>query len=57
MYSKSGTVKSTNPLRILLDGESVEKEFKRLESYVPKINDRVILIVHGSSYVVIGSVI
>lgn len=56
MYSKSGTVTRVNPLTVVLDGENTGKEFKKLDSYVPKINDRVLLIPHGSSYVILGGV-
>jgi len=56
MY-KSGTVTSVSPFLVTLDGENTGKTFKRLDSYEPKLNDRVILIEHGSSYVVLGSVI
>ena len=56
MYNKSGTVTSVNPLLVVLDGEDAAREFKKLSSYEPKLNDRVILIQHGSSYVILGGV-
>lgn len=56
MYNKSGTVTSVSPLLVVLDGEDTAREFKKLSSYEPKLNDRVILIQHGSSYVVLGGV-
>lgn len=58
MYkSKSGTVVSVEPFTVLLDGESIAKSFKRLKSYIPQIDDRVICISDGDSYIVIGGVI
>ncbi|MGP1411481.1 MAG: hypothetical protein ACTTKD_06570 [Peptoanaerobacter stomatis] len=56
MYNKSGTVTSVSPFLVVLDGEETGREFKKLSSYEPKLNDRVILISHGSSYVVLGGV-
>lgn len=57
MYSRAGTVTSVSPFLVILDGEDTGKEFKRLSSYEPRLNDRVLLIPHGSSYVVLGGVI
>ena len=54
--SKAGTVISVSPFLVILDRENTGKTFKKINSYNPKINDRVILIEHGSSYVVIGGV-
>ena len=56
MYNKSGTVTSVSPLLVVLDGEDTGREFKKLSSYEPKLNDRVLLIPHGSSYLILGGV-
>lgn len=54
---RAGTVTSVNPFLVVLDGETVGKTFKRLDSYNVKINDRVICVQEGTSYVVLGGVI
>lgn len=50
-------IKSTG-LTILIDGEteSTKKDYLFLGSYVPKVNDRVLIARIGSSYVVLGNV-
>ena len=56
MY-RAGTVKRTEPFLVLLDGDDVERSFKRLGSYIPSINDRVIAIKEGTSYIILGNVV
>ena len=58
---KLGTVDSidnTNGLSILLDGEisSTIKKYKYLASYIPAVNDRVLIEECGKSYVVLGKI-
>ena len=57
-----GTVTEINAnggLKILLDGEATAttKTYKYLSSYVPKVNDRVLIEEIGDSYVILGSLI
>ncbi|EHL13121.1 hypothetical protein HMPREF9629_00421 [Peptoanaerobacter stomatis] len=56
MY-RAGIVKKTDPFLVLLDGDNTAKSFKRLESYAPKADDRVIAIKEGTSYIILGSVV
>lgn len=51
------TIKSTG-LSILIDGETeaTKKDYLFLGSYIPKVNDRVLIARIGSSYVVLGNV-
>lgn len=50
-------IKSTG-LSILIDGEAepTKKDYLFLGSYIPKVNDRVLIARIGSSYVVLGNI-
>ncbi len=55
-----GTVAAVDSagVQILIDGESTPttKKYKRLSSYSPVVNDRVLIAEIGGSYVVLGKV-
>lgn len=54
-----GTVTSVSPFYIQFDGESTPsaRQYKKLSSYAPSINDRVVLIQDKNIYVCIGKVV
>ena len=56
MY-RAGTVKRTEPCFFFVVGGDVGRSFKRLGSYIPSINDRVIAIKEGTSYIILGNVV
>ena len=58
---KLGTIKSvdsTYGVTILFDGEEepTTKKYKHLKSYLPSVNDRVVVEECGGSYIVLGSI-
>ena len=57
---KLATVTSTSGgVSVQFDGETTPsaKKYKRLASYSPTVNDRVLLIKAGGTYVIIGKVV
>jgi hypothetical protein len=58
MMKKYAVVTQANPLRIRFDGETVASDalYKRLASYNPRLNDRVVVDVDNGKYLVLGEV-
>ena len=57
---KLGTVTSTSGgVFVRFDGETTasQKSYKRLASYSPAVNDRVLLIKVGGTYIILGRVV
>lgn len=52
-------VDETNGLKVLIDGETSTstKKYSYLASYVPAVNDRVVIEEIGGSYVIIGKIV
>lgn len=61
-YYKLGTIDTAHTSgspKVTFDGESVvsTKTYTRLSSYTPTANDRVLLLVVGATYVILGKII
>ena len=52
-------VTQANPLRIKFDGEetSSDRDYNRLSSYNPQLNDRVVVDVDEGKYLILGKVV
>lgn len=57
---KLGTVTSiSGGISVQFDGETApsSKKYKRLSSYSPAVNDRVLLVKVGGTYIILGKVV
>ena len=57
MNPRLGTVVSTSPLTVRLDGSTVAAPARRIATYTPAANDRVLLLVVGSQLVLLGRLV
>lgn len=56
---KYAKVTSVNPFKVKFDTDTIESSntnYKRLESYTPKVNDRVVFIDDGKNKICLGKV-